>query len=167
MLASRNPRTVGNLILTSPPVYTDMVTAVPQKELERNYNFLRSPIFGNIAFALLESRSIIRFFSDLFLFQDKCDEEWLDQTQKEVFREARPPIEAFNAGLLQHRSFEEEMRFLPQPTKILSGEGDKRAIDRVLYGTEMNQCVLETIEGCNVLPWENPKGVVDQIKEMR
>lgn len=166
MLAQRNPSSIGRLMLTSPPTYKDMTTAIPPKELETNYNFLRSPILGNAAFRLLETRGIIRFFSDLFLFQDKCQEEWLDNTEKGSSREARPPIQAFNAGLMQHRSFEQELRMLTQPTMVVSGGGDLRVKDRILYGGEMEQCTMRTIDGLNVLPWENPRGVIELIKEM-
>jgi pimeloyl-ACP methyl ester carboxylesterase len=141
-----------------------MITAVPSTELEKNYNFLKSPIFGQIAFSILESRGIIEFFSNQFLFSGKCDSTWLDETEKEMSILARPPIQAFNAGLLQHRSFEDELKRISQPTYILSGAGDKRAKDRVDYGTELQQCTLITLDGTNVIPWESPIGVIDLIK---
>lgn len=164
LIAARNPSTVSSLILTSPPIYKDMITAVPSTELEKNYNFLKSPIFGQIAFSILESRGIIEFFSNQFLFSGKCDSTWLDETEKEMSILARPPIQAFNAGLLQHRSFEDELKRISQPTYILSGAGDKRAKDRVDYGTELQQCTLITLDGTNVIPWESPIGVIDLIK---
>mmetsp|Transcript_15379 Transcript_15379/g.28971 ORF Transcript_15379/g.28971 Transcript_15379/m.28971 type:complete len:169 (-) Transcript_15379:2723-3229(-) len=166
MIAQRNPTTVSRLMLTSPPIYKDMVTAIAQKELERNYNFLKSPIFGNAAFSVLESRQIIKFFSDTFLFASKCDDDWLDETENEISIEARPPIQAFNAGLLQNRSFKQELKNLPQKTMIVEGNGDKRSKDRLQYGVEMRTCTLRTIDGLNVLPWENPKQVIDMIKEL-
>ena len=140
MLAKRNT-CISDLMpmLTSPPTYNDITTAIPQAELTKNYNFLSSKILGRLAFALLESRDVIKFFSDLFLFQDKCDEEWLDEAQKELCVKARPPVQAFNAGLLQHRSFEEELRKMTQPLWIVSGEGDKRVKDRQLYQSELGE----------------------------
>jgi hypothetical protein len=166
MIASRNPSTVSFLILTSPPTYKDMVTAVPSNELEKNYNFLKSSIFGKFAFSILESKGLIEFFSDQFLFSEKCDSSWLDETEKEISVEARPPIQAFNAGLMQHRSFENELKEITQPTYIVSGVGDRRAKDRADYSTEMNLCTLKTLDGVNVLPWESPRGVIDLIKEL-
>lgn len=166
MLAARNPLAVSRLMLTSPPIYQDMVTAVPEQELEKNYNFLKSPIFGSLAFGILENRGIIRFFSDLFLFADVCDEEWLDQTNLEARKLSRPPVQAFNAGLLQHRSFEEELTSLEQKTVILSGKNDKRERDRAPYAVEMKRCTLKTVGGCNVMPWENPKAVIEAIKDL-
>lgn len=154
-------------MLTSPPTYNDVSTAVPQDELERNYNFLRSPIFGSLAFSLLENKEIIRFFSNLFLFSEDCDEQWLDETQQESrFVEARTPVQIFNAGFLQHRSFDEELKDCTQPKMIVSGDGDKRVVDRELYATEIRNCTLKTIAGTNVLPWENPQGTIELIKEM-
>ena len=166
MLAKRNPLTVGDLMLTSPPSYVHVTSAVPEKELERNYNLLRSPILGSFAFAILESKEIIRFFSNLFLFADECDEQWLDETQRESCRDARPPVQAFNAGLLQHRSFEEELKELNQHKLIVSGDCDKRVVDRQLYGSKLNQCTLKTIRGLNVMPWENPSGVIELVREL-
>ena len=173
MLATRNPSSTKALMLTSPPTYQDVTTAVPQAELQRNYEFLRSPLWGNLAFGVLENRAMIRFFSDLFLFSDKCDEEWLDETQNESrFVEGRTPIQAFNAGLLQHRSFKMELQDSTQPLMVVSGADDKRAVDRMGYQeststtTPKKPCQLKTLTGTNVLPWENPKGIVDSIKEM-
>ena len=166
MLAKRNPITISNLMLTSPPTYQDITTAVPTAELQRNYEFLRSPIFGSIAFKLLESRALIKFFSNRFLFQDECDEEWLDETGQESVVAARTPVQAFNAGLLQHRSFEEDLKESPQPKLIVSGEGDMRAVDRQPYKEQLDTCTLITLPGLNVLPWESPNALVDQIKEL-
>ena len=166
MLAKRNPLTVSKLMLTSPPTYKDMTTAVPTAELQRNYNFLKSEIFGSIAFSLLESMALIKFFSNRFLFQDACDEEWLDETERESVVAARTPVQAFNAGLLQHRSFQEDLKESPQPKLIVSGTGDKRSIDRQPYKEQLDTCSLVTIPGLNVLPWESPKEVVDLIREL-
>lgn len=159
LLASRNPTAVNKLILSSPPIWNDIVLPVPQNELERNYNFLRSPLFGPIAFGILESRKAVQFFSDLFLFETPCDDEWLDCVAEGALKEARAPVEAFNAGLCMHRSLEEEATGLVQPTLVVSGESDKRATDRNGYGTEMRECGLEMVKTCNVIPWENPEGL--------
>jgi pimeloyl-ACP methyl ester carboxylesterase len=167
MLAKRNPFTISNLMLTSPPTYKDVTTAIPSAELQRNYDFLRSPFFGSIAFNLLESRALIQFFSNRFLFQNECDDEWLDETGREsVVVSARTPVQAFNAGLLQHRSFEVDLKESPQPKLIVSGEGDKRAVDRQPYKEQLDSCTLVTIPGLNVLPWESPEALVDRIKEL-
>ena len=166
LLAKRNA-CISDLMLTSPPTYKDITTAIPQPELTKNYNFLSSPILGRLAFTLLESRDVIQFFSDLFLFQDKCDEEWLDEAQKELCKEARPPVQAFNAGLLQHRSFQEELREMTQPLWIVSGDGDKRVKDRQLYQSELGErCKLISLSGLNVLPYENPVDVVKLIQDI-
>lgn len=167
LLAHRNPAHVAHLMLTSPPSYEDVTTAVPERELQRNYNFLRSPTLGRLAFSMLEWRAVIRFFSDLFLFQGACDERWLDEAQREICVEARTPVQAFNAGLLQHRSFARELKELTQAVLVASGEGDKRVSGRRPYQSELKHCTLATVEGgCNVLPWETPAAVVDLIKEL-
>lgn len=166
MMAKRNPLTISTLMLTSPPTYEDVTTAIPTAELQRNYEFLKSPIFGSIAFKILESRALIRFFSNSFLFQDECDEEWLDETERESLFAARTPVQAFNAGLLQHRSFEEDLKESSQPKCIVSGKGDKRAVDRQPYKEQLDSCTLTAIPGLNVLPWESPDALVDLIKDL-
>lgn len=165
MLASRNPETVSGLILASPPIYKDLITPIPQQELENNYNFLKSKVLGGLAFSLLESRALIRFFSDLILFKDKCDEDWLDFAMKGVCDEARTPVQVFNAGLINHRSYEREISEIEQLVLIVNGNGDKRAIDREAYATELKNCRITSLEGMNVLPWENPRGVVEMIQD--
>jgi pimeloyl-ACP methyl ester carboxylesterase len=166
MLASRNPDTVGKLVMTSPPTWKDMTTAVPEKELESNYNFLKSPL-GSLAFGALESKGAIRFFSDVFLFEGKCDDKWLDRCMEECrYQEARPPIQAFNAGLMQHRSYIEELTSLPQPTVIVQGQDDVNRIpQRVDYESNMKECTLVTLpNGKNVLPWECPASFANVLK---
>ena len=170
-LAARNTKDViSNLVLTSPPIYKDMITKVPQNELEWNYNWLRNPIIGKFAFSILESQPIIQFFSDLFLFQNKCDDDWLAFVKNGCMdKQSRTPIEAFNAGLLQHRSYEEELtQLIEQPTIIVQGESDKRQEDRISYKQFMKQCELKTLtNACNVVPWENPEEIVQLLQSLQ
>ena len=169
MLTKRNPTHIQTLMLTSPPTYQDITTSIPQSELERNYNFLSSPVLGKLAFTILESRQIIKFFSNLFLFKEDCDEMWLNEAMDEVCIESRTPVQVFNAGLLQHKSYEDELKEIAtvgQSIVIVSGDCDKRAVDRQAYESELNNCTLVTIDGLNVLPYENPVGVIDLINEL-
>ena len=165
MLAARNPSSVSHLVLTSPPTWKDMTTAIPEKELKFNFDFLSSPVLGRAAFALLESRWAVEFFSNAFLFGNgqQCDKEWLDRACSNTDEASRPPTMAFNAGLCNHRSFEEEMTELSQSTLILSGTDDKRFKDRVGYVDNMQDCTMLALPGQNVLPWECPEAVCDAI----
>lgn len=166
LLAARNPESVvSKLVLTSPPTWDDMTTATPESELERNYQLYRSKTWGGLAFAVLESPWAVRLFSNLFLFLSECDDRWVElATSKDATTvEARPPIMMFNSGLLQHRSYEEELRELEQAVLVVSGSGDKRAQKRREFGSEMKYCTLTSIEGTNVLPWEAPKEVCEAI----
>ena len=95
MLTNRNPTHIQTLMLTSPPTYQDTTTSIPQSELESNYNFLSSPILGKLAFTILESRQIIKFFSNLFLFKEDSDEMWLNEAMDEVCIESRTPVQVF------------------------------------------------------------------------
>ena len=154
MLASRNVDSIGKLVMSAPPTWKAMTTPVPESELLRNYNFLRSPLLGKLAFNILESRKLIEFFSNQFLFSKPCDSLWLDNTENELGEKSRPPVMAFNAGLCLHRTFEEELRTISQPTLILAGEDDKR--QRSEYTQFMTNCQVRRIPGLAVLPWESP-----------
>ena len=169
MLASRNLESVSQLVMTSPPTLEDMTNPVPEAELEKNYNFLRSPL-GGAAFGALESEWAIRFFSNLFLFEGKADPKWMQQCLLECkYQEARPPIQAFNAGLMQHRSYYEELTSLEIPTTIVQGKGDANRIPlRQDYATEMKDCTLVTLpKGLNVLPWECPALFAETLQSQR
>ena len=166
LLAHRNPSLVGNVVLTSPPTWKDMTTAVPSKEVEANYDFFTSSIRGGLAFFVLEQQWAIEFFSNLFLFQKPCDATWLTRTQQEACLDVRPPVQAFNSGLLMAQSYESELRTLTQPMLILQGVGDKARHDqREAFVEQMKNCVIMTLEDSkNVLPWEVPGEVMAQIR---
>jgi len=155
MLAYRNPQTVSKLIMASPPKWMELIHPIPEIDLKRNYDFLSLPVVGSLLFKLLETRYAIRLFSNLFLFSNPCDERWLDFIVNSTSIEAREPIKAFNAGLINHRSYEHELHSLRQPTLILSGFKDKRYSDRIPFKKAMKNCSLGIIDGLNVLGWEN------------
>jgi pimeloyl-ACP methyl ester carboxylesterase len=157
-------RAVSHLVLTSPPTWDDMTTAVPERELRRNYNGLRSRL-GAAAVGLVESRAAIRFFSDLFLFERACDATWLDLASSECRASVREPVFAFNAGLLQHRSYEDELTRMQQPTLVLAGRADKRQARRRGYAERMRACELRSLPGCNVMPWEAPRETCDAVAD--
>lgn len=164
MMAARNSAAVKQLILTSPPTWEDMTTPIPEKEIAFNYAFLRNPIVAPVAFGLLETRWAIEFFSNLFLFDDKCDSTWIDLACEGIDEPSRPPVAAFNAGFCNARSYQEELETLKQPTLILSGKDDTRASERQTYVTNMQDCRMKSLPGKNVLPWESPIEVVDAIQ---
>eukprot|EP00536_Pseudo-nitzschia_multiseries_P005132 jgi/Psemu1/285565/fgenesh1_pg.93_\ len=173
LLAARNPDRVARLVLASPPTWEDVTSAVPQAELERNYNLLRSPILGPLAFYFLEKRSFVRFFSNLFLFTTENVESdgaarldvetWLDNTERELCPAARPPVQAFNAGLCQNRSFEEELEAIFQKVVVVQGANDKR--ERSEYPQNLADCELVVVPGTtNVIPWERPEALLDLLE---
>jgi pimeloyl-ACP methyl ester carboxylesterase len=155
---------VAGLVLTSPPTWGDMTSAVPAAELERNLRALSTPL-GSAAVGLLENHGAIRFFSDLFLFEEKSDEEWLEKACAGCGAAVRPPVIAFNAGVLQARSYEVPLRTMGTPTLVVSGRSDKRESDRQAYAAEMRACELATLPGCNVLPWESAKETAGAIAD--
>ena len=164
LLAARNPEWVERLVMASPPVWKEMTQGVPPAELERNYNFLRSPLLGKLAFHLLERRGIVEFFSNQFLFTEDCDEVWLDNTEREMCEAARPPVQNFNAGMCMNRGLLSELvEVIPSKIPqvwVLQGENDKRP--REEYQENMSNCELVTIPGTtNVVPWEEPEALAD------
>ena len=168
VLAARNPLSIRKLVLASPPTWEDMTVPVPVEELERNYGFLRSKILGGLAFSLLETRKLVEFFSNLFLFTGECDETWLDNTEKEFCKEARPPVQNFNAGMCMNRGFEKELtgdirEGIPSVV-VVQGEGDKRQRGEYEENIGTN-CKLVTLPGTNVVPWENPDSFADLLLE--
>jgi pimeloyl-ACP methyl ester carboxylesterase len=165
VLAARNADTVAKLVLTSPPSWKDMTTPIPEDELSFNYGFLRNSLVEPVAFGLLETSTAIEFFSNLFLFQDKCDQQWLDLACGEIDVKSRPPVQAFNAGFCNHRSFRKELESLPQPTLIISGTNDGRALEREEYQSTMRDCTLLSVPGKNVLPWESPIETCNAVRD--
>jgi pimeloyl-ACP methyl ester carboxylesterase len=166
LLASRNPQTVDRLILTSPPTYQELITAVPEKELARNYNFLQSPVWGRLAFSLLETRGAVEFFSNAFLFDKPCDATWLERVKENQSVDVRPPVQVFNAGFCQHRSYQDELTTLRQPLLILQGQEDKPRLDkRRGYAENVPDCKTLTLPGKNVLPWESAVEVMEVVKQ--
>ena len=162
LLAARNPNTVKGLVLASPPTFQEMTTALSEQELERNYHFYRHPLWGRLAFSILESRRAVEFFSNLFLFASACDEVWLDQVLREACAEARPPVQVFNAGFCMHRSYESEWTALQQPVWILQGQVDSRSRGDYAAGNPKRR--LQTLPGKNALPWESAERVAAAVE---
>lgn len=144
---------VDRLVMCSPPAGPELTNAVPREELQRNTNVLQSPL-GALALSLLETRSAVRFFSNTFLFAEKCDEQWLDEALQEARVAARPPVVAFNAGWTLQESWLPTLEALAVPVLILNGLNDTR--DRADYDKVVASVEQRTIEGKNVLPWESP-----------
>ena len=159
----RGSLAVAGLVLASPPTWQDMTVAKPVAEVERNYAFLRTPL-GGASVALLENRAAIRFFSNLFLFEEEADAAWLDEACADCSAAVRAPVLAFNAGLLSARDYSAELCNTYTPTLVLSGTTDKREADRRLYASQMLSCRLGSVRGCNVLPWESPRETCDAVR---
>jgi pimeloyl-ACP methyl ester carboxylesterase len=164
------PHYVSHLILTSPPEFNDMIQPIPTSSLERNYRFYQSPVWGSLAFSALENRRAIQLFSNLFLFEspitahDIFVTKAIEECKDSNYLLLRNPIKAFNAGLLLHRSLKVELESIRQPTLILCGESDKlRNNNRQGYQEIMNDCTLKVIPGKNILPWEFPEEVCNEI----
>lgn len=157
LLAARNKcGCVKHMILSAPPADSEILSAVPENELRLNFNFLRGPL-GQLAFRYaLETEWAVRFFSNLFLFDKPCEDEWVETALQEAGPAVRIPVCFFNAGLCQQRSYEPELKDITVPCLILQGKADKR--DRARYKEMIGEdlCQIVTISGQNVLPWESP-----------
>jgi pimeloyl-ACP methyl ester carboxylesterase len=156
-LAARNPGRIQSLILSSPPLLEELMNGLPEQEIRKNFDFFASQ-FGNVAFRLLETKPAVRFFSDLFLFENKCDEMWLRKALYEACSKARPPIAAFNSGLCLKTGYREEIASIRAPVLILQGRTDSRSKKRLEDSpSSFATCQIEEIEGKNVLGWESPQ----------
>jgi pimeloyl-ACP methyl ester carboxylesterase len=85
-------------------------------------------------------------------------------------KEARNPIIATNAGDLFHRSFEEDLKRLHQPTLIIAGSADKVVKDKrpgfglAPYSTKMSDEKTVIVDGKVMLPWESPDEVMKELR---
>ena len=155
---------VRSIVLASPPTWRDIADGIDSSEVQRNYGWLSSPL-GGLGYRVLRSRAFVQFFSNLFLFAADADATWLDEATSGATLEARWPVFVFNAGTVGQVGLDDELRTLPQPTLVLSGEADRRVADRREYAQAMAACRLVTLAGCNVLPWESPSETSEAIAE--
>ena len=108
----------------------------------------------------------MRFFSDLFLFADACDEAWIGNC---LIDDERPksiePVLTFNAGVVGARGLFDELKTqVPQPVLVIEGAADKRSAKRGGYAETVPDLERGEIDGsCNVPPWERPGLVADAI----
>ena len=170
LLASRQcdlwdgPKAVRSVILTSPPPWDEISGGISDSaSVERNFAFFSSPL-GTLSYRLLRTTGFVRFFSDLFLFDANCDDEWLRRCVGGATLAARWPVFAFNSGLVGATGRDAELRSLAGPLLVLSGEGDRRAEGRAGYGHHVTNCELRTLPASlNVLPWEVPEACAEAI----
>jgi pimeloyl-ACP methyl ester carboxylesterase len=156
-------RAVERIVLASPPTWEEISEGSDSGEVARNFKKFSSPL-GTLAYKLLRTRLFVEFFSNLFLFADRADERWLRRCEEGATPlAARWPVFAFNSGLVGLAPLGHELRALSQPLLVLSGNGDKRAAARLAYGRQVPDCVLRSIRGCNVLPYESPRETCDAI----
>ena len=122
-------------------------------------------------FNYLESKVVYRLKMREF-FKSTPEERYINiATVKErTTREARNPIIAMNSGDLFHRSFEEDLRRLRQPTLIVAGSADKVVKDKrpgfglAPYSTKMPNEKTIIIDGKVMLPWESPDALMGELR---
>jgi len=151
------PRAVERLVLASPPAWREISQGYDSQSVAQNYDVLSSPL-GLLAYNFLRRRAFVEFFSNLFLFCDKADPEWIELCCEAAARpSAQHPVFAFNAGVVGALGLYDELVELQTPTLILEGAGDKRSAERRGYVECMPDCAARTLEASlNVLPWEAP-----------
>ena len=185
-------RAVAGLALSAPPPFADLAEGLDSAEVARNLEFLQSSL-GRQLVKLLRSSFFVRFFSNLFLFADSCDEAWIGNCQciNQIFAARRPlrppdslihlrtgnclidderpksiePVLTFNAGVVGARGLFDELKTqVPQPVLVIEGSADKRSEKRSGYAETVPDLERVAIEGsCNVPPWERPGLVADAI----
>ena len=158
-------RAVAGLALSAPPPFADLAEGLDSAEVARNLDFLQSSL-GRQLVKLLRSAFFVKFFSNLFLFADSCDEAWISNC---LVDDARPksiePVLTFNAGVVGARGLFDELKMqVPQPVLVIEGSADKRSQKRGGYAETVPDLERVAIEGsCNVPPWERPGLVADAI----
>ena len=126
-LAQRGNVPVKSLILTSPPVYDDLVKPIGSGEFGRNLQALQ--FFKGVVRILLCRRSAIEFFSNLFLFAGEADDSFLSLATKDAQSRSEQiePVLIFNAGGLTTRSWAEEIAGLGGALRVVSGAEESGA----------------------------------------
>ena len=178
-------RAVAGLALSAPPPFADLAEGLDSAESDaasvcsmawgltgcrshrvaRNLDFLQSSL-GRQLVKLLRSAFFVKFFSNLFLFADSCDDTWISNC---LVDDARPksiePVLTFNAGVVGARGLFDELKMqVPQPVLVIEGSADKRSEKRGGYADTVPDLERVAIEGsCNVPPWERPGLVADAI----
>jgi len=179
LLAALCPDQVASLVLTSPPSFKDATTPLPPREIDQNVQFLTSKPFGDWALTNLEHKWAIELFSNLFLFHQPCDATWIQECLKEARPDARPPVQAFNAGECQRPDAWQKLlpggksvdtsatirELIQQPVLIVQGQADtkQRKEARLDYPRLLPDCRLETLVGKSVVPWESPEATMQTL----
>ena len=160
---------VGGLVLASPPTFEAMRQGLDQEQVAKNWRWLTSPP-GQASYYLLRLRAFVSFFSNLFLFRDRADEEFVQRACRGATIEARWPVFAFNSGLVIAKGFADEIETIAGEglkVMILSGSDDGRTAKREASALSLiPSCQLVRIAGKNVLPWESARDTAAAILDM-
>ena len=150
------------LVLLSPQKYCEVAApAVSEKEFGKNYGVLTQPVLKPFFRWFLSQSWSVKLFSGLFLFSGKVDPDFVRNCVDEAAAlgpAGFEPVAAFNAGALNTRSYEEELRSISVETIVVSGKDDTkdRTAGREGYAGGMKRCVVKVLEnGYNNIPWEN------------
>lgn len=173
LLASRasddwnGSKAVAALALLSPPGWAAMAGGLRRADVSRNYDRLTSRL-GLFGFEVIRGEAFVRFFSDLFLFCDRCDDAWVENCVRDDARpSSREPVLSFNAGVVNARPLGNELADLEMPVLILEGASDRRRAARDGYVAGLRDCERREIPGgLNVLPWEAPAAVAAQLSDL-
>ena len=170
-LATRNEGSVSHLVLVSPPCWERLTTEFTTEEERQRRHMDNIGPAADFFFNYLESKVGYRLKMREF-FKSSPEERYINiATAKErTTKEARNPIIAMNSGDLFHRSFEEDLRRLRQPTLIIAGSSDKVVKDKrpgfglAPYSTKMANEKTVIIDGKVMLPWESPDALMDELR---
>ena len=170
-LATRNEGAVSHLVLLSPPCWERLTTEFTTEEERQRRHMDNIGPAADFYFNYLESKVGYRLKMREF-FKSSPEERYIDiATAKErTTKEARNPIIAMNSGDLFHRSFEDDLRRLRQPTLIIAGSADKVVKDKrpgfglAPYSTKMANEKTVVIDGNVMLPWESPDALMGELR---
>jgi len=171
-LATRNEGAVSHLVLLSPPCWERLTTEFTTEDERRRRHMDNMGPPADFYFNYLESKVGYRLKIREF-FKSPPEDRYVNiATAKErTTKEARNPIISYNSGDLFHRSFEEDLKRLQQPTLIVAGSADKIVKNKqrpgfglAPYSTKMSNEMTSIIDGKVMLPWESPDDVMKELR---
>ena len=170
-LATRNVGAVSHLVLVSPPCWERLTTEFTTEEERQRRHIDNIGPAADFYFNYLESKVGYRL-KMLEFFKSTPEERYINiaTARERTTKEARNPIIAMNSGDLFHRSFEEDLRRLRQPTLIVAGSADKVVKDKrpgfglAPYSTKMSNEKTVIIDGKVMLPWESPDALMGELR---
>ncbi len=170
------PQLVSGLIAISPPGWRVLRDTFPTQRSNQLWNVLFNGTLGTLFYRYARRRSFLKSFSrnNLFACQDDVDEEWIETLHEGSKKmDTRWAVFSFLAGFWR-RGWEPALTAVNVPFLVVFGRsatgiGRSSNWDDVeerlnTYNSKLNNAVIQTIDGRNVLPYESTKQCVNCVQ---